>query len=390
MLGIRLQSTVDRSSRKMRPSGPFLLHGAGTGVKAATLWSAEILSSPEQALGLAAEANALLECRAAEARPAFFLASIESKSWIPRIVVVKCGATIQGIVYAKERKILGLPTGLVYVDASLDSMVVAAGGNMARVLKVAISRLLQNRRIQGLRLLIPSNERFEIPLRQLQLSNRMDVHRCEAKNHCVLDLSDNYETFLNRLGTTTRRNFRYYRRRSEAAGNEYVFEMKFDEFQTAAFYLLEKGVTGAKADGLKRALRMLQTAECPMMAGLRDSNGNWLAIVGGWYEAGRAVIFCQMNNEKEHPQSSLCTVLRGYLFETLIGKSRTKVLFWAGVGGQLMRHCEFLPTTAVYFDRPNLIWRTFRMGFAAVLKFLPDSFRHLARWVSPAMSQNSI
>jgi hypothetical protein len=346
--------------------------------------SAVIVSSRKEALRLAAAAKHLLQTRGATAGPAFFLASIESTSWSPRIVVVRHGRTIRGILYAKERKVGFWPTGLIYVDATLDSMVVSAAADTAEVFKIAIARLLRDPRIQGLRLLIPGDHRFDVPLQEVQSCNDMDVHYSEVQHHCVLDLTESYETFLERLGAKTRRNFRYYRRRFEAAGSEYVSEMRLIDFRSAAFSLLEKGVVGAQRKGLNRALSMIEAADRRMLAGLRDANGNWLAIVGGWYETDRAVVFCQMNNDTEYPQSSLCTVLRGYLFESLIAKSRTtKVLFWAGVGGPLLRHCEHLPTTAVYLDRPTFVWRWFRNVFGASVKFLPERLGSLAHWVSP-------
>ena len=343
-----------------------------------------VVYSRKKALSLASAARHLLQTRGAAAGPAFFLASIELTSWSPRIVVVRRGSAIRGILYAKERKVGFWPTGLIYVDASLDSAVVAAAEDRTEVFKIGIARLLRDQRIQGLRLLIPSDRRFDVLVQEVQSGSDMDVHRSEIQHHCVLDLTESYETFLERLGTKTRRNFRYYRRRFEAAGSEYVPDMSLIDFRNAAARLLQKGVVGAKQKGLNRGLSMLEAADRRMLAGLRDANGDWLAIVGGWYEADRAVIFCQMNNDAEYPQSSLCTVLRGYLFESLIVKLGIKnVLFWAGVGGPLLRHCEYLPTTVVYLDRPTFLWRCFRNAFGALVKFLPESLGNHAHWVSP-------
>src|ERR1022692_2487629 len=57
--------------------------------------------------------------------PRFYLASIDKDAWIPRVVTVtEAGASV-GIVYAKERKFAGMATGLIYGDATLDTMVVA-------------------------------------------------------------------------------------------------------------------------------------------------------------------------------------------------------------------------------------------------------------------------
>jgi hypothetical protein len=346
--------------------------------------SAVVLSSRKKALSLASDAKHLLQTREAMSGPAFFLASIESTSWIPRILVVRNGSAIRGIVYAKERKVGFWRTGLIYVDATLDSIVVSSDGDATEVFKIAIGHLLRDPRIQGLRLVIPNDRRFDVPLQEVQYGNDMDEHRFEIRQHCVLDLTESYEGFLERLGAKTRRNFRYYRRRFEAVGGEYVSEMRLSDFRNASLNLLRRGRVGAEQKALNRALRMFEAVDCRILAGLRDANGEWLATVGGWYEADRAIVFCQMNNDTEYPHRSLSTVLRGYLLESVIAKSRIKkVFFWGGIGGPLLRHCEYLPTIAVCLDRPTFVWRGFRKAFGALVQFLPESLGSLAHWVQP-------
>ena len=44
----------------------------------------------------------------------------------------------------------------------------------------------------------------------------------------------------------------------------------------------------------------------PMLTGLRGPDGEWLSILGGWYEGDQAVVFLQMNNDQGYPQDSLC------------------------------------------------------------------------------------
>lgn len=347
--------------------------------------SAAVVSSRSGIHQLASKATHLLQSRDIISGPAFFLASIESRSWIPRVVEVNRGGLVQGLVYAKERRVAGLPTGLIYADATLDRMVVSEREEATQVLSAAITHVLRNARIQGLRILVPSDHHFLPCLQGLQSQLGMDVLLTDVKKHCVLNLHDDYATFLNQLGSNTRRNFRYYRRRFESAGNEYVPAMPFEEFRAASACLLGKGVVGAQAEKLNRALDMLQIADRPVLVGLRDAKGTPLAVLGGWYEADRAVIFCQMNDDVGHPQASLCTVLRGYLFEQLISQSVHKVLFWDGIGGPLQRHSEFLPTTAVCFDRRTLIWRSFRKALGTAAKYLPHKVGREAQWISPAL-----
>jgi hypothetical protein len=184
------------------------------------------------------------------------------------------------------------------------------------------------------------------------------------------------------MGKHTRRNFRYYRRRSENAGQSYVETISFADFKSVAFRLLAKDVVGADRNGLVRALSMISSSQRPIMIGLRNQDGDLISILGGWYEYDRAVVFCQMNNDKDYHDSSLCTVLRGYFFENLISQGVTKVLFWAGIGEPLRRHCHFLPTTAAYFDKRSFHWRLVRSVVTRSRWLLSPRLQTLSKWIA--------
>jgi hypothetical protein len=184
------------------------------------------------------------------------------------------------------------------------------------------------------------------------------------------------------MGKQTRRNFRYYRRRSQNAGHTYVETMSFADFKHTAYRLLAKGVVGADRSGLIRALSMISSSQRPIMIGLRNQDGELISILGGWYEYDRAVVFCQMNNDKDYHDSSLCTVLRGYFIESLISRGVNKMLFWAGIGEPLRHHCYFLPTTAAYFDKRSLHWRLVRGLIARSSWLLPHRLQTLSKWIA--------
>ena len=54
--------------------------------------------------------------------PRFFVATVDERVWIPRVVVVTRSGSIAGVVYFKERKFSGLPTGILYGDDTLHTM----------------------------------------------------------------------------------------------------------------------------------------------------------------------------------------------------------------------------------------------------------------------------
>lgn len=320
--------------------------------------------------------------------PSFYLASIEKKAWIPRVVVVTQGEATVGVVYAKERKFAGVPTGLIYADATLDAMVVARPEDRERVFELAIRQLLNRRGFLGLRILVPPTGFENRAIERILASSRFDVRRAGVENHSVLELPSTYESFLEGLGYRTRRNCRYYRRRFETIG-EYVPNVLFAEFESVARRMLEQSVVGAQTDRVERALRMLSVVDRPILAGLRTRNGEFLSIVGGWHEFDRAVVVFQMNNERQHPQCSLSLVARGYLIETLIAQGARKLLFWAGAGPPLDRYCYYLPTTRIHLDPPGLASRLLRAVAARSSTFLPRRLAGFASWIDPgAMSAN--
>lgn len=358
---------------------------AGQGVAAREGYSAEVLSTPEDVLALSNRAEHLLRGHESTRDPLFFLASIETEVWIPRVVSVEEAGKVVGILYAKERKYAGVPLGILFADGSLGSMTVADQHRREGILETAIRKLWELPGVRSLRVLVPPDSCEDVAFRRsfaAEAGRTVDVRYSAVENHCVLDLPEDYECFLNSLGKQSRRNFRYYRRRAERAGWKYVDGMSPIEFREIALRLLAKDVVGADQSGLTRALNMLSCTNRPILIGLKSDDGEWVSILGGWYEYDRAVVFCQMNNEKDYPDSSLSIVLRGYLIESLIQNRVSKLLFWAGIGAPLRRHCHFLPTTGANFDSRRVHWRLVRGLLPRLTWMLSPRLKYLSSWIT--------
>src|SRR5260221_3742507 len=117
-------------------------------------YSTVVLSSPVEIAQLAPAIRGLVAVRDPMLEPAFFLASTSS-DWQPLIVLARRGETLGGVVYAEERRIAGLLTGLVYLDGRLGSMVAAEPQEQEDVLGGALRALLSRRGGRGVRLAIP-------------------------------------------------------------------------------------------------------------------------------------------------------------------------------------------------------------------------------------------
>lgn len=217
----------------------------------------------------------------------------------------------------------------------------------------------------------------------------VDLCYAPAQNHSQLMLPNHYETFLESLGHQTRRNFRYYRRRSEAANVQFIDKLSIEEFASAASTLQSETLIKSGSKAIKRAIEMISATERPLLVGLRHRDGEWLSILGGWYESDRAVIFLQMNSDRRHRNASLSIVLRGYLLEWFILRGVKKVVFWAGSGGQLSRYAEYIPSIAVHLDKQSFLWKAVRHLVAPLISLLPGPVANLAQWIVPRTHQQN-
>lgn len=301
------------------------------------------------------------------------------------MAVVKRGDEIVGIVYAKERRVLGFSTGVIFGDATFGSMIIAAPHDREMVFRVTLNALLEQRHIRGLRLLVPP-QGPELSTLLAPSTRRFDVCQTPVDYHSVLELPSRYHDFLEHLGYRTRRNFRYYRKHFEAAGHSYVEQVPLPEIQKIALSLLREKVVGADLSGIQRALNIFAAVDRPLLVGLRKRNGEWLSILGGWYEADRAVVFLQMNSDRKHAPLSLSVVMRGYLIESLIRKGIRNLVFWAGVGDPLNRHVKPIPAAAVYVDARTFAWRVLRRSINSRRHWFPSM---LADWIGGPANDSS-
>jgi hypothetical protein len=323
----------------------------------------------------------LFEHHGGMSSPEFFYASI-AESWIPRVVIVREGGQVAGAVYLKERKIAGVPSGILHGDSTLGSMVFSTPDRPRPVLDAALRALLGARRIRGIRLALPPGGPELEAIRDIGASFEADVSIANSEYHRVLPLGATYEEFLQSLGSKTRRNFRYYRRRFESRKYEYVDRIPWPEFCRASIELLKKSGIGADAQGVDRALRMFSVVARPLFSGLRDRDGRWMAILGGWHDTNGVILFMQMNDDKEYGLDSLSTVLRSYWFESLISKGERKLLFWAGVGPPLSRYSFPVPMVRAYLDSRSPSWRAARSLLKWARPVLPRRILSFADWIA--------
>jgi hypothetical protein len=202
------------------------------------------------------------------------------------------------------------------------------------------------------------------------------------KTHAHLALPDTYDRFLGTLGSTTRHNFRYYRRRFEAAGHRFVEHLSMDELRVAALRLRPKSKLTADYQSIEGYLNMVTATSQPLAVGLMHQGGEWLSVLGGWYLRDGATVCFQCNNEEDFGPDSLSVVLRGYLIEMLIRQGLNELVIWGGTGPPLSRYVSYAPTMDVRLDVTERSWRLARSIISTVGPRLPKRLAAALQWIA--------
>jgi hypothetical protein len=357
-------------------------------------YSGVLLSSDAEIRQLRNVADRLMPRDDTVFHPELFLASV-SRGWKPRVVAVHRAHEVVGIMYTKERVIAGVPTGVVYADGSLDSILLANPLHRQQAFRRAVEVLLASSSIRGMRLRIPRSTGDLNAIKRLIASKHLDARYTRItkhqegshlwRHHAHLSLAGSYEAFLKGLGRATRHNFRYYRRRFEASGHRFVERLTIDELRAAAFEISPKSklTDEPRQIDLARSMNMVAAARRPIAIGLRHHNGEWLSVIGGWYRPRGAVLLFQCNSDRHFGSDSLSVVLRAYFIETLIRQGLEELVIWDDTGPPLSRYVTYVPAIGVHLDVPTRPWRVARWFITTVGPRLPKRFATAAQWVAP-------
>ena len=152
-----------------------------------------------------------------------------------------------------------------------------------------------------------------------------------------LRLLPTLDATLAQMGKSTRFNLRYYRRRLEK-------QVPCEYVPDAVSALRDEDLQALNASSLNPvaaaefARRIRSASELPgsFLSGLRDGEGRWLSLVGGWRQGKTTVLYWQMNTAG-FERHSIGTVMRSFLLEAEIGRGAEKLLIYGGTP-HAMRH----------------------------------------------------
>jgi hypothetical protein len=158
---------------------------------------------------------------------------------------------------------------------------------------------------------------------------RVDARSASRENEIpdYLPLADTYQATLATIGQRTRSNMRYNRRRAEVKlGCTFVPSVAisledFLAFNRETMYKVKDHVAVWRYE-------VHQQLAHPLLMGIRDQNGRWLALIGGRRFACGSEILWQMNRDGL-PLFSLSLVARSYFIEHEIAHG-SKALYIEG------------------------------------------------------------
>ena len=345
------------------------------------LLTATIVSDAAEILGLTAFVSSLSP-EPGMLTPCFFLASVLPRDWKPRVVVVSQGRRIAGLLYCKERIVAGIPTGIVLGDDTLGTMVAARPEETEFVMHCAVAALLKHKAALRFRV---ASDRLALLQGESAKANA-DINFCRQEHHTHLELPRTYDEFLAKVGPHTRRNLRYYRRKSELAGNEFCPDRSFKDLCAAARRLFPKAAYAKRKSDFQRCLAMIEAMPSRLLIGLRRRSSEWISLAAGWYVGDRAFLNLQLN-DRTCRRESVSLVLRSYLIEQLINRGIRELVFWAGSSAPLSFYAAPREEFMTYVDCPSQPRRLVRLVCVTLTKLAPVTFGRWLKWVAPVGGQ---
>jgi hypothetical protein len=260
-----------------------------------------------------------------------FLAAQSARGRIPVLITHSSdGENFDWATLVYELTLLGLRTGIYLTDEiSGHRTVIAPQETRASAASKTAAALLTEGAHAILITCLSQSTDADFTLQPQVCSCRWAIRRRKvARTLKVRDGS--YEATLKSLGKATRFNMGYYRRKlAREISTKFVSDAR-GMLSISEIDLLNKASLNPVAPELAR-LQYAQacTARGGFLVGLRDDDGSWLGLVGGWRQAETTVLLWQMNRAGLE-RNSMGIVMRGYFLEHEIAKGAQEVTFHGG------------------------------------------------------------
>ena len=314
--------------------------------------------------------------------PEYFLARMASSSR-PSVVACHEAGKLVGVMYVKERRLYGIPTGWCFGGDETGRGLVTAKPEQESEVITRSCQFLLDHGMHALRLRWRCIDRAALAPgivgSGLQVVSRTE----EQPEGDLLELPDGYETFLSGIGPHTRRNLRYYRRKAEAEGIRFIRRIDVEEYERAVKAMRE--VTDFPHDPIRqeRDRRFFRVLGEPLLMGLKGNGGKFVSILAAVRFEKCLHVLSQLNDQSLR-RMSISVVLRSYLIEEAIKLGFTSIHFVNGSSPMLGRYCQALPVQTILIDQRHSLLHPIKAGGARLLRthqigtrWLPVRFRKI-------------
>lgn len=317
---------------------------------------------------------------------ALFLESTMNENKMPYLVLVASQAGMDpfsfraghllGAAVVYEYEVFGRPTGLFVTDDGSGSRTVIAPPVERSTVTIKVCEHLMR---MGARVaLLSYKEVFDPQPQDRQIAEIVTTRNGTVWGSQVRDMSTylslrpTFDATLAQLGKHTRRNLRYYRRRTETElGCEFIPEVR-SAMSKGDFEQLNRVSTHpVKGRAMARRYDDLFRIEGSFCVGIRAKDGRWLSLMGGRRHHGWTEVDWQVNRAGMD-RLSLGTAMRSYFLENEVSLG-TKRLYFEGGTPHTMRH-SLLTEKAVDIIAVRPSWRVRLLKLFARTRFGKKSF----------------
>ncbi|MCU1314027.1 MAG: family N-acetyltransferase, partial [Acidobacteriaceae bacterium] len=299
--------------------------------------------------------------------PDYFLPRL-STTQQPRVVLCYRAARLVGVVYTAERTMAGLGIGWHSGgDAMGRGLVLAAPGCEAEVLSRACDYLLSHGS-HALRFHWQPSPDEPLPADRFERAGIQASFQSEDCEHGDwLPLAPTYEAFHKQLGSHTRRNLRYYRRKTEELGYEFRKDLSLEEYLHHLQPLNRVADFPSFRERDRRDRRFFQQFRTRLLVGLADAEGRFVSLLAAVRSGNHLHVLTQLNDLSLR-RLSLSVVLRSYLIEHAIGEGVTDIHFMNGASPMLGRFCGSARLHRIALDRRHSLWHPLLHGLGGATK----------------------
>jgi GNAT acetyltransferase-like protein len=300
----------------------------------------------------------------------------------PVVLLVRSSERLEGAVYLYEKTLCAVPTGYMrgFDHLSGESSVIADQNARALVLERAIRGLFDQKKVVAAWATVCLGSTTPLKGRLEDVKGVSAEYNSIRRNY-RLKLNDTFAVTLSRIGSRTRRNLRYYRKRAETQ-IEATFEPQLTIAQSdAALSALSKRSFQPFAKSLSEWHKMdvmLRTQPGYFAVGLR-ANGEWISYLAG-IRRGRLTYVILQINHNGFARYSLSTVLRSYLLEDEGRLGQEEINFVNGVCALFQHCCE--PDVCVTFVARRGLMAHVIVDWLAPRHSAPDHALNIRRWAS--------